>query len=307
MKLLVTGGAGFIGGRVAKSLRDDGHEITVVDNLSTGFVQNVPDGCELVEMGAEDPRLRSRLASKKLDAILHAGGQASGEIGEQRPLDDVHWNVVSAVNLLSLAEACGIERFIYASSMGVYGLHNSDLPLKEEDAGHPISVYGTGKQASEAYMATYAQRGLTTISLRMFNVYGPGQNMENQLQGMLSIYVSQLIRGRHLVVRGSLERVRDFVYIDDVVAAWKAALLANPVPGFRAYNVASGVGSSVSVVISTLKEIVGEFEVEIQEATPMDQVRTVGCIKKIGAEFGWTPFIDLRTGLERFWDWASGS
>lgn len=305
MNILVTGGAGFIGSKIAASLLADGHQITVVDNLKTGRHGGVVKGARFVEIGAESPELPTLLGDLRFDAVVHAGGQSSGEIGEKRPLDDIQWNVVSTLNLLTLAEAHGIKRFLYASSMGVYGLVKPGEPLREEDGGQPISIYGAGKQASETYLSVFAKRGITTISLRMFNVYGPGQNMDNQLQGMLSIYLSQLLRTGKVAVRGSLDRIRDFVYIDDVVGAWKCALTSDrPSAGFHPYNVASGVGMSVREALAVLKDIRGDFEVEVQAGTPQDQMSVVADVSKIREELGWTPKTDLRTGLSEFWRWA---
>lgn len=307
MKILVTGGAGFIGGKIATALISDGHDVTVIDNLKTSSRSGVAKRARFIEIGAESPHLPALLGDCRFNAILHAGGQSSGEIGEKHPLNDVHWNVVSTLNLLALAEARGIKKFLYASSMGVYGLLKQAAPLSEEDGGQPISIYGAGKLASETYMAAFARRGITTVSLRMFNVYGPGQNMDNQLQGMLSIYLSQLMRAKKVEVRGSLERVRDFVYIDDVADAWKRALYNDHLPtGFHVYNVASGVGMSVREALGIFKEICGDFEIRVQNSTPRDQMVTVANISKIKTELGWTPKTDLRSGLAQFWRWAKG-
>ena len=304
MKILVTGAAGFIGSKLAYRLIRDGHEVLVIDNLSTGKKENVPAGARFIESCASSPSILDAISEFRADVIAHCGGQSSGEISEKRPRDDIQWNVVSTLNLLTIAERLGIKKFVCASSMGVYGECKSEV-LREEDSGQPISIYGAGKLAAEVYLNTFSKRGMTNISLRMFNVYGPGQNLENQLQGMVSIFLAQLLRSGRVVVRGSLARVRDFVYIDDVVSAWCKAIYTDALAsGFYAFNVGSGVGATVGELLENVKRFAGDFEIEVTGCTPKDQFAAVSCNGRIREVLGWEPRIALTEGLERFWEWG---
>ncbi len=236
--------------------------------------------------------------------LLTAGGQSSGEISERRPRDDFQWNVASTLNLLVIAERLKIKKFVYASSMGIYGECKKET-FREEDAGRPISIYGAGKLAAETYLGTFASRGMTNISLRMFNVYGPGQNLENQLQGMVSIFLSQLLQTGRVMVRGSLERVRDFVYIDDIVSAWRKSIYTDALAeGFYAFNVGSGVGTTVGRLLEIFKQFAGSFDIEVTGGTPKDQFATISCNTKIRNALGWEPKVGLEEGLHRFWEWG---
>ncbi|WP_158999119.1 NAD-dependent epimerase/dehydratase family protein [Pigmentibacter ruber] len=307
MEILLTGGAGFIGSKVCEKLLTIGHSVTIIDNMSTGLKNNISNKVNLIECGAESSLIHEKLRKFKFDAILHIGGQSSGEIGERNPLNDVHWNVVSTLNLLDYASKNNIKKFIYASSVGVYGsaLKSRNELLVEDDAGNPISVYGTGKIVAEKYIDTYVKRGLVAFSLRMFNVYGPGQNMQNPDQGMISIYLAQLIKNKKLQVKGSLQRIRDFVYIDDVVNAWIHALnFSDQTPEHYKLNIGSGKGYSVEHVIELLKHYFGEYPLEVLSSTPGDQTYTIANISKAKEILSWTPEVDLEQGLAHFYNWA---
>ena len=305
MKIVVTGGAGFIGSKVAERLLARGCQILVVDNLVTGSKANIPTGARFEHMAAENPKLAAAIEAFAPDTIAHIGGQSSGEIGELQPLDDQSWNVASTLNLLTIASRIGVNRFVYASSMGVYGLADGGANgLREQDSGLPISIYGAGKHCSEQYLRLFAQRNITCVSLRMFNVYGPGQDMNNSMQGMVSIYISSLLKTGKVVVRGSLDRIRDFVFIDDVVDAWEKALFANLSEPFIALNVGSGKGTSVKGLLKSIKTCVGDFSVEVADPTPADQNATIADVSNAKHVLQWEPKTDLEQGLQQLLAWA---
>ena len=305
MRVLVTGGAGFIGSKVATHLLNRGHQLLLCDNMATGCRTNIDPRARFIEVGAESPKLHQEMKSFGVEAVAHIGGNSSGEMGEIDPLSDIRWNVESTLNLLHAAEKLKIRRFVYASSMGVYGQPSEGQKLCEVDSGRPISVYGTGKLCSEAYLAAFASRGIGCIALRMFNVYGPGQNMANPRQGMVSNYMDQLLRGPKVIVRGSLERILDFVYIDDVVRGWELAIeRSGLVDGFHAVNISTGVGSKVSEVLELMGEYAGGIEIEIQGATPADQRAVIGDNALARKFLGWQPQFAVAEGLRNMWDWA---
>jgi UDP-glucose 4-epimerase len=307
MHILVTGGAGFIGGKLSTNLLDRGHDVFVIDNMATGLKTNLDPRAKFFEVGAESPMIFELLKNFKFDAIAHLGGNSSGENGELSPVDDINWNVVSTLNLLNLSQKFGIRRFVYASSMGVYGQPEGLAAIPESTICAPISIYGAGKICAENYLRLFAQRGMATLALRMFNVYGPGQNLSNPRQGMISIYMEQRLRGPNIVVKGSLDRVRDFVFIDDAVEAWTTALESSSGRGFAALNIATGVSSTVRDVLVHLESCAGQTQIEVQDPTPADQRAVVGSPVLIMKTLNWRPKTELSEGISKMWSWAKGS
>lgn len=300
---LVTGGAGFIGAAVAQRLLAAGHEVVVVDNLTTGFRENVPADAVFVEGDCHDESLYQRLPRRDYAAIYHIAGQSSGEISFENPVYDLQTNTQATLLLLKYALQSGCKRLLYASTMSVYG-EQPDAPVAETASTRPQSFYGVGKLASEHYLRIYRQYGIESACLRLFNVYGSGQNMENLRQGMVSIYLAHALKNRHIHVKGSAERFRDFIYIDDVVDAFlvleKAALGTAPV-----YNVCTGAKTTVADLVGRIVALL-PFEVSVQYegSTPGDMFGITGDCAKIVREIGWTARVPLDEGLRRMVAWA---
>ena len=300
---LVTGAAGFIGAAVAQNLINLGNKVVTVDNLTTGFREAIPDGVQLIKGDCQDPKIIASLQPFKFDAILHIAGQSSGEISYDDPLYDLQTNTQSTLLLLKLALETDCRKLIYASTMSVYGDHPNE-PITEEASTFPKSLYGVGKIASEHYMRIYQQYGIETTSLRLFNVYGPGQNMKNLRQGMVSIYLEQALKNKHIIVKGSPDRYRDFVYIDDVVNAFLAAL-AKPQISYNVYNVATGVRTTVEELIAVVqKKLPFEVSIEYSGSTPGDQFGIYGNCSKIKKELNWYPEVNLDIGIGKMVDWV---
>jgi UDP-glucose 4-epimerase len=301
-RLLVTGGAGFIGSRVTSVLLTAGYEVDVVDDLSTGSRDNVPPGARLLVC---DVTRAESLASLDGDyaAILHLAGQSSGEKSFDDPARDFDANGRSTVLLAHWALAWGIPTLLHASSMGVYGATDGS-PISENAVTKPISWYGASKLAAENALEVAGRLGLRTCSFRMFSVYGPGQNLADERQGMVSIYLAHLLRGVPVTVKGTLERARDFVYIDDVVAAWKLAL-ESEVSGV--FNLGTGVGTRVGELLAELIDVCGlpgDYPREVVDGTPGDQFAVVANPARAREELGWRPRVELRHGLEALVAWA---
>ena len=253
---LVTGIAGFIGSVLARRLIIEGHKVAGIDNLSTGFTRNIPEGTEFIHADCQDPTVYEKLKNIQFDAIFHIAGQSSGEISFDDPVYDLRTNTESTLLLLEYARQNNCERFIYAGTMSVYGI-KEDQPVSEEDICIPESFYGVGKLASEHYMRIYQHHySINSTSLRLFNVYGPGQNMENLRQGMVSIFMSQMLTNRYIHVKGSPDRFRDFIYIDDVVDAF-IACLSKPESFGLDINVATGVKTTVKELLDKMINIYG--------------------------------------------------
>ncbi len=300
---LVTGAAGFIGGAVAKRLISEGNRVITIDNLSTGYEKNIPEGVEFYKGNCQDYRVVKQLEKYSFDAIFHIAGQSSGEISFDDPVYDLQTNAQSTLLLLKLALKTGCKKFIYASSMSVYG-DKPDKPVKEDTILKPKSFYGVGKIASEHYMRIYEQYGITSTALRLFNIYGPGQNMLNLRQGMVSIFLAQAINDKHIHVKGSKDRFRDFVYIDDVVDAFVASYHRQK-KDYQEINISTGVRTTIEALIKEMKtKLPFEVSVEYSGSTPGDQFGITGDNSKAKQVLSWEPKVNLAQGLKTMVDWA---
>jgi UDP-glucose 4-epimerase len=301
---LVTGAAGFIGSSLAKALIKIGHEVVTIDNLSTGLKSNIPEGVIFYKGDCADPNIYKRLEDYQFDAIFHIAGQSSGEISFDDPIYDVKTNTESTLLLLKFAIERHCKRFIYASTMSVYGAH-PEISVKEETNCQPKSFYGVGKLASENYLSIYEDYGLKTTSLRLFNVYGPGQNLENLRQGMVSIFLAQLIKEGSIHVKGSGSRFRDFIYIDDVVDVFIKCLEYEETFG-EIINVGTGKKTSIHNLINKLLEISKiNAPIKYSGSTSGDIHGIYADVTKCKRIFNNQKFTSLSEGLHRMWNWAN--
>lgn len=293
---LVTGAAGFVGSKLSKELLKSNNIVVTIDNLSTGFEELIPEGVVFYKGDVQDKSIIKKLEKYKFDCIFHIAGQSSGEISYDDPVYDLQTNTQSTLLLLKLAEHTGCKKFIYASSMSVYG--DDKKLVSEHDLTKPKSFYGVGKLASEKYLKIYC-KDIVTTSLRLFNIYGPGQNMKNLRQGMVSIFLQQALTSNNILVKGSLDRFRDFIYIDDVISALICAekrKSAKP----EIYNIGTGVKHTVSQLIDLINSNFNNSKTIIQDfGTPGDQFGIVADIKKANKELLWEPTYTLEFGLKK--------
>ena len=304
--VLVTGGAGFIGSALVRALLGRGDTaVVVVDNLSTGTRENVPPQAGFVELDVSRSEFVAQLPRGPFDAVCHLAAQSSGELSAKDPLYDVQTNALSTLLLSRWCTQSGIPRFLYASSMAIYG-NPRKLPIDESARCEPLSFYGISKWASENYLRLASRDGLSTTSLRMFSVYGPGQNMENLKQGMASIFMAYMMRGEEVPVTGSLERFRDFVYIDDVVNAWLKAL-ALPATASPVYNVGCGRAVTVRELLDGLRhalQLPAHYPIHERTGFDSDQFGLYADVQRIEKELNWKPRTELATGLRLMADWV---
>lgn len=302
---LVTGAAGFIGSFVARALLEKGNKVVTIDNLSTGKREVVPEGCVFIEGNDFDENVIKQLDAFRFDSIIHIAGQSSGEISFENPVYDLQTNAQSTLMLLNYAKNTGCKEFIFASSMSVYG-DKVDSLVSEETFPTPKSFYAVGKLASENYMRIYSQMyGIKCTALRFFNVFGAGQNMDNLKQGMASIYLALALRDHHIIVKGSGDRFRDFVYIDDVVMSVLRSMNRENGSMFEVYNVSNRRKIHVKDIVSYIETHL-PFEVthEYVEGTPGDQNGVYGINDKIIRDLSWEPKVTFEEGMQRMIDWA---
>ena len=303
--ILVTGGAGFIGSCLTRRLLAEGHAVVVVDNLFSGRKANVPEGAEWVEGDIGRPETLRALPECRFDAVCHLAAQSSGAVSMEQPLYDMQTNAVSTVLLARWCRERGVKQFVYASSMAIYG-NPAVLPATEETPACPVSYYGVSKLTSEHVLRLAAREGVATTALRMFNVYGPGQNLANLRQGMASIYLAYMLKGEAVPVTGSLERYRDFVYIDDVIEAWMTVLTRGGTASAE-YNLGSGTPTTVRTLLASLKAACGlpaDYPIKEQPAPPGDQFGLFADSRRAEAELGWRARTPLESGLQRMVTWA---
>jgi UDP-glucose 4-epimerase len=307
--VLVTGGAGFIGSHLIDRLLREGFDVTVVDNLATGLRDNVPSAATFVEGDVGDRAVVDELfAATPLDAVFHIAGQASIRLSFAEPEVDLRTNVVGTVNVLRACVEQSVPRLVYASSMTAYG-EPDVIPTPEDAPCVPVSYYGATKYAAERYVHITAARPdvrLSVTSLRMFNVYGPRQGLDNPYQGVLAIFLGNVLRGEPITIHGDGEQTRDFVYIDDVVEAWMR-ILDDPTSDGAVLNVGSGHETSVNdladAVLAALGESRDSWEIRREDIQLGDQRRAAADIGAIAAH-GWKPTVALSDGVAHTADWA---
>ena len=307
--MLVTGGAGFIGSHLVERLLAEGDAVTVFDNLSTGRRENVPRDVELVEGDVGDrAAVDAVFGLRRFDAVFHIAGQASIRLSFAEPEVDLRTNVVGTVNVLRGCTETRVPRLLNASSMTAYG--EPDLiPTPEDVPCVPVSYYGVTKYAAERYAHVTAARAdvdLAVTSLRMFNVYGPRQSISNPYQGVLAIFIGNVLRREPITIHGDGKQTRDFVFIDDVADAW-LRVLADPSTSGSVLNVGSGHETSVNeladAVLAALGETTESWEIRREDAQLGDQRRAAADIGAISA-LGWSPRVPFARGVELTMEWA---
>ena len=306
MKYLVTGGAGFIGANVCVRLLREGNDIVTIDDLSTGKAENLPKGATFIEGDIADDHIISQLAGHQFDAIIHLAGRSSGEISFENPLRDISSNTISTLRLLEFAKQTNVKKVIYASTMSVYGQNGTQEQFSETDTPQPQSFYAVGKLASENYLKIYCkQYEMSFVALRYFNVYGPGQNLDNMKQGMMSIFMKQILddSASSIIVKDDLDRFRDFSYIDDVVDVTLEALHNNSFYN-QIINVGSGQKTTVADLINHLQQASGSTKpIDVQGGTPGDQFGIYADVTKLDKAMvrHVTPMAD---GIKKMLVWA---
>lgn len=300
MNLLITGIAGFIGSKIALAAIQQGHAVFGVDDLSNGKSINIPNQCEFLQYDLANKQIKNYLP-KNIDIILHLAGQSSGEISFDDPINDLQKNVISTLNLIEYGIEIKAKKIIYASSMSVYG-STADRAINEQEQCQPLSCYGVGKLAAENYLKIY-QHQLPFVIFRMFNVYGPGQDLHNLRQGMVSIYLAYANKSKHIPVKGSLNRFRDFIFIDDVVDVWLRSL-DNQSINNKIFNLGTGVKTTVASLLEQIKSLYSDINWIEEHNTLGDQFGIYADPTLLIKNFNITKFSSLQDGLTIFSNWC---
>jgi UDP-glucose 4-epimerase len=304
MKVLVTGGAGFIGSHAADRLLAANHEVVVLDDLRNGSRDNLPRGVDFLELDLQDAGLPAAVARVRPEAILHFAAQIDVRVSCQDPVRDARENILASLRLIEAGLAHGLGWFMFASSGGaIYG--EARGPQGEEHPEVPVNPYGVAKLAVDKYLHAYAvQRGLASCSLRFANVYGPRQGAKGEA-GVVAVFCRRLARGLAPVVNGDGLQTRDFVFAPDLAEAFATAL-ARRATGV--YNLGTGKETSILELARRLCAQAGmdPGRIEHLPAIPGEQSRSVLDPAKAGAELGWRPRTPLEQGLADTLAWFGG-
>jgi len=300
IRILVTGAAGFIGSKICTELIKRKYSVIGCDDFYSGKKKNIVNGIKFIKIDLSKKEKIYRLP-KKIDYIFHLAGQSSGEKSFEDPFNDLRRNFITTDNLISYAKKNSIKNFFYASSMSVYG--DSSIRANIKNNCNPLSYYGLHKKLSEDYILKNS-KNFNYILFRMFNVYGPGQDLFNEKQGMVSIYLSSLIRENKIFVKGSINRFRDLIYIDDVVDIWIEALKNKKMLN-KIINLGTGQKTKVFTILNILQKLHNKkSKIIIKKNTPGDQ-HGIYADKSIQKFIKKENFIKIEDGLKNFYTWAT--
>lgn len=296
MRVLVTGGAGFIGSHTCRVLLEQGHAVTALDNLVRGRPELVPEGAALVEADLAD-EAATEAALRGHDAVIHMAGSLEVGVSVQKPVAFAENNIVNSVRLLEAMRRAGVGKIIFSSSATVYGVPQR-LPLREGDpVGMQANPYGATKVAVETFLGVYHQlHGFDCVLLRYFNPYGPNELCEPETHAVPNV-VRATLKRRPIPLYWKGEQLRDYIYVEDLARAHIAPLQGS---GFHVYNVGTEVGTKVIDIIEKVFAIAG-YRVPIDDLgeRPGDVVASYASSEKIRRELGWEPQVDLDEGLRR--------
>lgn len=304
-KILVTGGAGFIGSHLVDRLIQEGNEVVVVDNLSTGKRKNVNKKAQFYKMDIQSKRIERVFRNERPLIVVHLAAQMSVRHSTDDPVFDAQVNILGTINVLEHAVRQGVRKVTFASSGGVVYGEQEIFPASESHRTEPLSPYGISKLAGEKYLAYYANAtGLRYVALRFANVYGPRQDSEGEA-GVVAIFSKQMLDGGQPIVNGTGKQTRDFIYVDDAVEAILVTL-GEDVRGI--FNVGTGQETTINECYGIIKSLTKCQCKELYGAAKKgEQFRSVLDVTKLREVFGWDPQVNLQEGLTRTVDFFRGA
>ncbi len=297
MNILVTGGAGFIGSNIVDAYLEAGHTVVIIDDLSTGSIENVNPKAKFYRIDLRDPAVESVFKEMKIDIINHHAAQMDVRKSVADPKFDASVNILGMLNMMELGIKYGVKKVIFSSTGGaIYG-EQDYFPADEQHPLRPLSPYGITKLATEKYLYYYhAVHGLQHVILRYANIYGPRQNPHGEA-GVVAIFADKMLRGEEPVINGDGKQTRDYVYVSDVV---RANVLAVTYSSSDIFNIGTGIESDVNTLFRVIKKFSGAAcEEKHAQAKIGEQLRSVIDHSKAKKILGWEPTIMLDEGLRR--------
>ncbi|MDY3296860.1 NAD-dependent epimerase/dehydratase family protein [Selenomonas sp.] len=303
MKVLITGGAGFIGSHLVRLLQAKGEGVAVADNFSTGLRENLPDGTAVYECDVTSPELANVFEAVRPDAVVHLAGQTTVHVSMADPELDATQNVIGSVHVLEQARHCGVKRVIFASTAASYGdVAEDHLPIDEFEPLAPLSFYGLSKVTVERYLDLYHKAyGLDYVVLRFANVYGERQGDGGE-GGVISIFTKRVAQDEPITIFGDGKQTRDFVYAGDIARGIDAALRTHHAN--RAYNLSTQTETSLKELVAVLAKVSGKRIVpRYEDARTGDIYKSLLANGRARRSLGWTPQTSLEEGLRRTYEY----
>jgi len=306
MKVLITGGAGFIGSHLADAYLARGDNVVIVDDLSSGSPKNIEQACQkgaqFYELSINSPELKKIFEDEKPELVNHHAAQKSVRDSVSNPIRDAQINIMGLLNLLESARAVGCKNVLFASSGGVVYGEQKEFPATEEHSTFPISPYGISKLCSEHYLRFYSENySFHSICLRYANIYGPRQDPHGEA-GVVSIFCDRLKQRKNICIYGSGNQTRDFVYVGDIVSV--NLQVEKLLKGFQYFNVGCEREVSVNQLAKELCQTAGmNFKPDYGPARSGEQMRSVLSTRKIQQACGWKPMIGIEEGLQKTYQW----
>ncbi len=302
MKILVTGGAGFIGSHVVDLLINQGHTVEVLDDLSSGIKENVPSSVKLHVMDVRSSAAFALMEEKQYTALIHHAAQMDVRRSVSDPAFDVQVNILGLINLMEAGKKSGLQKVVFASTGGaIYGEPEAG-PQSEAHPQQPLSPYGISKLTCEKLLHFYYHEyGIPYVALRYGNVYGPRQNSHGEA-GVIAIFAEKMLAGQPTIIHGDGFQTRDYIYVDDVARANLAALNYRESP--TAFNIGTGIETDVVMLHKKLQKALGIKQEPVHgPGKPGEQRRSVLDCEKAGNELSWKPEVSLEKGVQETVDW----
>jgi len=311
-KVLITGGVGFIGSHLGDGLVKNGYDVIAIDNEATGFLTNLNSRAIFIKGDVRDEKFLEKIFKKyKFDVVLHLAAQVSNIKSYESPQEDLSTNVEGTINVLKMCLKHKVKRLLYASSMAVYG-QPEKMPITEKTCCVPLSYYGIGKYAAERYVINTAQRkdlnfDFNVTAFRMFNVYGERQSLDNPYQGVVSVFISNLLRNEPITLYGTGEHSRDFIHVNDIVSAWIKAINNKKTFG-EVINLGTGKDVTINQLIDVCLSAFGKnrqsYKIIKKPTLTGDQVCVRADTSKAKKLLNWSTKIDFNQGMKKTIEWA---
>ncbi len=303
MKILVTGGAGFIGSHLVDELVKEGEEVIIVDNLSNGYQENINPSAKFYQIDIRDKQLVNIFKREKPEVVFHLAAQINLTKSIEDPLYDADVNILGSLNVFECSRLVGVRKIIFSSSAAVYG-EPRYVPVDEDHPLLPTSPYGIGKLAIEKYLYHYWKNfGIDYVVLRYANVYGERQNPKGEA-GVISIFIDKILNGERPTIFGDGSSTRDYVYVGDVVRANLLAMKKETKE--KVFNIGTGREVSVNKLFEIIKNIIGSDIKPVYGPERKEVKRFVMNIEKAKKLLGWKPQVSLEEGIRRTVEFMKG-